>query len=326
MAGHGLSHQPGCWWPIVPLKSSANSTAISGSAKHHRMSRGLCGAWLVVTSAHLAILASEKTGDILSNENTDHMTPAKDCDGRWLGRTIRQLTSVHALGELGPVAGLDPANRLYAAIAVRLEHRGFAFADFEPILAESIQDIRLMRDHDNIGAGRRHGRGHLAQRCCAPVVLDRRHYESALGVIGGGFHVAKAHQRAGVDRALEQAGVNLTNGNPELAQRFSDRFCQRAAIVVELTLLGDVIRIEGVGVGLILMGCAMAKNDHITTIAQGADPFGLRRGVLCRRGRQRAKCQAATEPSQSNYASYHQVLLAFVKRDPALFRVSNHTG
>src|SRR5262245_31897024 len=76
--------------------------------------------------------------------------------------TIQQLPSVHALEELAPVAGLDPRNRLVAAVAVRPEHRGFAFADIEPVLAESIQDVRLMRDHDNIGACRRHGPGHLA--------------------------------------------------------------------------------------------------------------------------------------------------------------------
>src|SRR5258708_21352397 len=40
------------------------------------------------------------------------------------------------------------------AIAVRLEHRCFAFADIEPVLAERIHDVRLVRhDHMLLPAG-----------------------------------------------------------------------------------------------------------------------------------------------------------------------------
>jgi hypothetical protein len=62
-----------------------------------------------------------------------------------LQATIRQLPSVHALGELAPVAGLDPGNRLVAAIVVRLEHRGFAFADIEPFFFETAVIFRSGR-------------------------------------------------------------------------------------------------------------------------------------------------------------------------------------
>jgi hypothetical protein len=63
----------------------------------------------------------EKTANMLSNENTD-TSRRKELRRQVARATIRQLTSVHALGELAPVAGLDPANRLVAPIAVRLEH------------------------------------------------------------------------------------------------------------------------------------------------------------------------------------------------------------
>src|SRR6266702_5821849 len=48
---------------------------------------------------------------------------------------------------------------------------------------------------------------------------------------------------------MEHAGLNLRHRNLELVHRLANRFCERAAVVVELALLGDVVRIEGVGVG-----------------------------------------------------------------------------
>jgi hypothetical protein len=50
-----------------------------------------------------------------------------------------------------------------------------------------------------------------------------------------------------------------------------DGFRERATVVIELTLLGDIARIKRVGVGLILVGRAMAKNDHVTAAAQCLD-------------------------------------------------------
>src|SRR4029077_2708541 len=194
------------------------------------------------------------------------------------------FSSVRSLCELAPVTGLDPGDRFVAAVAVRPEHRCFAFSNVEPVFAESIHDVRFMCDDDDIGAGGRHRAGHLAQRGGAPVVLDRCNHESALGVVSRDLDVAETHQRAGVYRPLEQAGVNLANRNPEFVQRLSDRFCERAALVVELALLEDVLRIKWVGVGLILIGCTMAKNDHIAAVTQRLEPFGLRRCALAAGG------------------------------------------
>jgi hypothetical protein len=55
-----------------------------------------------------------------------------------------------------------------------------------------------------------------------------------------------------------------------------DGFREHATVVIELTLLGDIARIKRVGVGLILVGRAMAKNDHVTAAAQCIDQLGLR--------------------------------------------------
>ena len=57
-------------------------------------------------------------------------------------------------------------------------------------------------------------------------------------------------------------------------------FASARPLVVELALLGDVLRIEGIGVGLIRIGRAMTENDHMSALAQGIDRIGLRRRRL----------------------------------------------
>ena len=116
----------------------------------------------------------------------------------------------------------------------------------------------------------------LAKGIRAPVVLDRRDDEAALGDIGCGFDVAEAEQGAGVHRPLEHAGSNQAYRDPQLAHGLADRFRQCPAGVVELALLGDVAQIERIGVGLIRMGGAVAENDHVSALAQGVDRVRLR--------------------------------------------------
>ena len=41
--------------------------------------------------------------------------------------------------------------------------------------------------------------------------------------------------------------------------------------------MANVADIERVGIGLVVMGCAMAENDHVPALAQGVDGFRLRR-------------------------------------------------
>lgn len=124
-----------------------------------------------------------------------------------------------------PVAGLDPDDCLVSAVAVRLKHRSLALVHIEPVFAESIENVRLVRDHDDVGAGRWHRSSYLAQGRATAVVLDRSNHESSLGVVSGGSHVAEIHQRAHFDRPLEKAGVNLADRDLKFTHRLSDRFC-----------------------------------------------------------------------------------------------------
>src|SRR6266704_6377031 len=87
--------------------------------------------------------------------------------------------SIRLLGQLAPLVRLDSDNEPVTAIAVRLEHRCFAFADVEPVLAESIHDVRLVRHDHNVAAGRRRPADELAKGLCASIVLDWRHHETA---------------------------------------------------------------------------------------------------------------------------------------------------
>src|SRR5262249_54028739 len=204
------------------------------------------------------------------------------------------------------------SNQLVAAVAIRLEYRSFALAHVEPVLAESIEDVRLVGDHDDIDPGGYCRSGYFPQGRRTPIVFDRSDNEPTLSEVGGGNHVPASHQRAGIGCALEKAAVNLADGDPEFAHRFPNRFCQRPPFIIELALLDDVTWIERVGVGLILIGRAMTEDDHIAAITQRIDPFGLRRCGLAA-GRRRNKRQN-TQPCDSNNARYHAISLFSASR------------
>src|SRR5262245_49044404 len=175
--------------------------------------------------------------------------------------------SVRRLRKFAPVTGRDADDRLIATVSIRSEHDRFALANVEPDLAESIENIRLVRDHDEIGAWGGRRCDCLAQRRSTPVVLDRRDHEPAFGVVGRSLDIAETHQRARFDRTLEQAGTDLADRDPELVNRLPYRLRECSALVVELALLDHVPGIERVGVGLVLVGCAMAENDHKAAVA-----------------------------------------------------------
>ena len=108
-----------------------------------------------------------------------------------------------------------------------------------------------MRHDHEVAAGWRRCGDELAKRLGSPIVFRRRHHEAALADIGRGLDLTVAQQRAGIDRALEHAGLNFADGNPEFVHGLTDRFGERTAVVVELALLGNVLRIERIGVGLV---------------------------------------------------------------------------
>src|SRR5438105_4459633 len=113
--------------------------------------------------------------------------------------------------QLLPLGRLHARDRREAALAVRLEDRGLALAHVKPVLPESIEDIWLVRDDHNVGAGGRHGCSHFAHRLRAPAVLIRGNDETAFRVVRRRLTLAEAKQLAGFHRAIELAGSNLAD-------------------------------------------------------------------------------------------------------------------
>src|SRR5262249_43223784 len=125
---------------------------------------------------------------------------------------------VRILGELTPGASLNSDDRLVATVSVWFEYGRFTLANVEPVFAKGIQDVWLVRDHNDICARRRHRSNNLTQGCGASIVLDRRNHEPALGIIGIRLNLAEPHQDTRVDCSLEQAGVDVSNRDAELDQ------------------------------------------------------------------------------------------------------------
>src|SRR5262249_19024278 len=90
---------------------------------------------------------------------------------------------------------------------------------------------------------------------------------------------------------IERAGLDLADGDPELAERLANLLGFRASRVVELALLGDILEIERIGVGLVLMSGAMTEDDHVSALAHGIDPLRLRLRALLRRRQQPDRCR-----------------------------------
>src|SRR5262245_65204770 len=72
-------------------------------------------------------------------------------------------------GEPRPIRHLQASQGL-AAAAVRLEDRRLAFLHLEPILAEGVENVRLVGDDHDVGSGGRNGTGELAEGLRPPIV------------------------------------------------------------------------------------------------------------------------------------------------------------
>src|SRR4051794_32676753 len=142
------------------------------------------------------------------------------CAWNWSGRSrprrrpeVGRPASVRAgPGELAPTAGLHADHEGVPAAALGPENRGFPLADLEPVLAEGVEDVRLVGHEHDVGSGGRGRRRESAERLGPAVVLVRRDHEAALGEVRRRLHLAEAEERAGLDRALEQAGAHLPDG------------------------------------------------------------------------------------------------------------------
>ena len=93
-----------------------------------------------------------------------------------------------------------------------------------------------------------------------------------------GLRLAEAQQAAGLDGAEILAGDHLADRDAEFLHGRTNFPGLGSACVVELPLLGDVGEIERVGVGLVLMGGAMAHDDDVAATAERGGPVGLGQG------------------------------------------------
>src|SRR6516162_9264806 len=108
--------------------------------------------------------------------------------------------------DAGPFVHLHPGQELVAAV-LRAEDRSLAFFHVEPILAERIDDVRLVRDENGVGAWLRGGTDHLAKSIYAAVVFVRRHHETAFGEVGGLLDILKASNHRRLISSVVLAGV-----------------------------------------------------------------------------------------------------------------------
>src|SRR6516164_10206642 len=119
--------------------------------------------------------------------------------------------------DAGPFVHLHPGEELVAAV-LRAEERCLAFFHVEPIFAERIEDVRLMRDENGVGACLRGGAEHLVKCLDTAAVLVRRHDEAALGEVRCLLDILEARDDRGFIRSIVLASVDLADGNTDLTE------------------------------------------------------------------------------------------------------------
>src|SRR5689334_18094784 len=115
-----------------------------------------------------------------------------------------------------PFFHLHSGYELVAAV-VRAEDGGLALFDVEPVLAERIDDVRLVRDENRVGAGPRCGAEQLPKGLDTTVVLVRRHHETALGDVCGLLDLFEARDDGSLVGSVVLAGKDLADGNSGVA-------------------------------------------------------------------------------------------------------------
>src|SRR5215475_9049956 len=81
-------------------------------------------------------------------------------------------------GDVRPLFHLHASDELVAAV-LGAEKRGFPLFDIEPVLAECIDDVRLVRNENGVGVRRQCGAQQFVKSGDTAVVLVRRHHETA---------------------------------------------------------------------------------------------------------------------------------------------------
>ena len=176
---------------------------------------------------------------------------------------------------------------------LRPEDRGLAFAHLEPVLAEGLHDVGLVRDHDHRGARRGRRLDQLLQCRGPPRILVRRDHHAGLGEVGRLLGVGEARQQGGLEGAVEAAGVGLADRHADRLERRAERLGGVAALVVQLPLRAGPLGLQGREIGLVGMRGAVAHDDDMSAALQ----FGRQRRELglgrLRRGGCRRKRAAA---------------------------------
>src|SRR5512144_2267478 len=158
--------------------------------------------------------------------------------------------SLRRRGDMRPFFHLHAGDELVAT-ALGAEEGGLAFFDVKPILAESIDDVRLVRNENRVGARRRYGAEQLVKSVDAAVILVRRHHETALGNICGLLDILEARDDRGLVCSVVLAGIDLADRNPGLTDGVAESLRQGLALVVEISLGRSVVEVERIGVRLI---------------------------------------------------------------------------
>src|SRR5215467_16357516 len=96
--------------------------------------------------------------------------------------------------DVRPFLHLHSGDELVATV-LGTEERGLSLFDVEPVLAERIDDVRLVRNEDRVGARRRCSAEQLVKSVDAAVVLVWRHHETALGNIYDLLDILEASDR-----------------------------------------------------------------------------------------------------------------------------------
>src|SRR5262245_34210561 len=112
------------------------------------------------------------------------------------------------------------------------EQRGLALLDIEPLLAERVDNVWLMRNEDRVGARRRCGREQLAKSVAAAAVLVRRYHETALSKICGPLDILEARDDRGLVGSVVLACKHLADRDPGLKERVAKGLCQCFALVI----------------------------------------------------------------------------------------------
>ena len=220
--------------------------------------------------------------------------------------------SLHAVTRYHPcevliTSCLDPVHRLHAcnqhrlARSVRLKNRRFAFFYLEPVFAERVEDVGLVRHDERVFACGRHNAGQFPESFRPAIVFDGRHDETAFGDIQCRTHFTAAHQLASLDRPIEFAGVDVTELDAKLLEGGADLLRNINAAGAEHSLLRNVVMGERIGIRLIAIRRAVTKHNNITALLH-------RRGQRFKVGGLRARTRR--ERGQENRAE--QLIRSFI--------------